>query len=246
MAALRELPMQALVEHVLPFRSTPYKETLCEKMLSEGIAAPTDLLNVSKKALETKLANNADFTIIEMGDAISLRQSIDTTGGNTRFSKPSRQHRSRSPPRRGRSRSYHRPPPKEKPELWAACAKNNGDVVQYLLTQGKDPEEKFEGWSPLMKAAEEGALDALRLLLEKKVDIESSNRKGRTALSFAAAPSMNNEDRRDRPTPTQVIRVLLENGADPKHKCERGMTPKDYAVKAKRDEAIAIFEEFNC
>ena len=130
--------------------------------------------------------------------------------------------------------------------MWAACARNDGAVVQDLLTQGKDPEEKFEGWSPLMKAAEEGALDALRLLLEKKVDIESSNRKGRTALSFAAAPSMNNEDRTDRPTPTQVIRVLLENGADPKRKCERGMTPKEYAVKAKRDEAIAIFEEFNC
>ena len=98
--------MQALVEHVLPFRGTPYTETLCEKMLSEGIAAPADLLNVSKEALETKLANNADFTLGEMADAISLRQSIDTTGGDTGFSKPSRQHRSRSPPRRGRSRSY--------------------------------------------------------------------------------------------------------------------------------------------
>ena len=82
-----------------------------------------------------------------------------------------------------------------------------------MLAQGKDPEEVFEGWTPLMKAAEEGALECLRLLLDNKANIEAANRKGRTALSFAAAPSMRNDDRTPRPTPIQCLRLLLERGA---------------------------------
>ena len=114
--------------------------------------------------------------------------------------------------------------------------------VQMLLAQGADPEEKFEGWSPLMKASEEGNVEIMRMLLDKKVDIEASNRKGRTALSFAAAPSMNINT--PRPTPVAAIRLLLENEANTRHKDERGFTPKDYASRAKRDDALAVFEEF--
>jgi ankyrin repeat protein len=89
-----------------------------------------------------------------------------------------------------------------------------------------------------MKAAEEDKGEILRLLHAKNVDIEASNRRGRTALSFAAAPSMN------RPTATEALRILLEEiNADQNKKCERGLTPKDYAKDEKRDDALAIFEQ---
>jgi len=275
-AELTDIPMSSLVEQVLPFRSSKYLEDFCEKMLGEGIAAPADLLRVSKDALETKLSTHAAFNFIEMADAISLRSAIDKTGNNSDSSKPARP-RSCSPPRRGRSRSHdnfrgggrrnfsggrggfrnnsrpHRRGAgrrddrrggerKPKPELWAAVERNDEALVQQLLAQGKDPEERFEGWTPFMKAAEEGAVEAMRMLLDKKADIEASNRKGRTALSFAAAPS--NDGTTRRPTPVSCLRLLLERGADAKRKDERGISPKDYAMKDKRDDAIAILEEF--
>ena len=258
------------MEQVLPFRSSKYVEDFCEKMLGEGIAAPADLLRVSKDALEMKLSTNAAFNFIEMADAISLRSAIDKTGNNSDSSKPAHP-RSRSPPRRGRSRSHdnsrgggrrnfqprprnfsrpyrrggRRDDPREskpKPELWAAVERNDEALVQQLLAQGKDPEERFEGWTPFMKAAEEGAVEAMRMLLDKKADIEASNRKGRTALSFAAAPS--NDGKTRRPTPVSCLRLLLESGADAKRKDGRGISPKDYAMKDKRDDAIAVLEEF--
>jgi len=133
----------------------------------------------------------------------------------------------------------------EKPELWAAIERGDETTVQQLLTQGKDPEERHEGWTPLMKAAEEGAVEVIRMLLAKKVDLEAHNKKGRTALSFAAAPSFNSQTKIERDTPVMALRLLLERGADPKHKDDRGNTAKDMAAKGKgREDALSIFEEF--
>lgn len=125
-----------------------------------------------------------------------------------------------------------------KPELWAAVEKGDQALVTELLEQGADPEEKHLGWSPLMKAAEEGHIEILQKLLEKDVDLEVVNKKGRSALSFAAAPSMK------RPTATATLRLLLEYGADTTRKDAFGRTAKDHARSEKRDEAVAIFEEF--
>merc|ERR1719408_1009933 len=80
---LTDIPMHSLVEQVLPFRSSKDLEDFCEKMLGEGIAAPADLLRVSKEALETKLSTHAAFNFIEMADAMTLRQSIDKAGKDT-------------------------------------------------------------------------------------------------------------------------------------------------------------------
>jgi ankyrin repeat protein len=93
-----------------------------------------------------------------------------------------------------------------------------------------------------MKAAEENATEVLRMLIEKKCDIEASNKKGRTAMSFAAAPS--NDGSTPRPTPVGTLRLLLESGANPKNKDVRGQTAKDSASRGKRDDSLALFEEF--
>ena len=89
-----------------------------------------------------------------------------------------------------------------------------------------------------MKAAEEGHADIIRLLLDKHADVEACNSKGRGALSFAAAPSMK------RPTPVNALRLLLQRGADMSRVDSLGMTAKARARKEKRDEAVAVFEEF--
>ena len=111
-------------------------------------------------------------------------------------------------------------------------------AVRRLLVEGREPEEKFLGWSPLMKAAEEGRVEIMRLLLDKCVDLEVANRKGRTALSFAAAPSMK------RPTPTGALRLLLERGADTAKRDDKGLTAKARSERENRTEAVRILEEF--
>ena len=279
--SLEGVPMSSLVEQVLPFRTTKYIEDFCEKMLGEGVAAPADLLRVSKEALMIKLQTHAAFNFIEMADAISLYTAIGRPGGEsasndapTRSRSSRRCGRSRSNdrnggcrkravsngghrgmrnntgPHRGGGKGNSRPArknsnnervPKIKPDLWAAIELNDDANVQELLASGSDPEEKFEGWTPLMKASEGGGLEIMRMLLEKKVDIEASNRKGRTALSFAACPSHNGNVPRE--TPVAALRLLLENGADSKHKDERGKTAKDYASNEKREEALAVFAQ---
>ena len=126
---------------------------------------------------------------------------------------------------------------KQAPELWAACERNDPEGVAQLLAEGKDTEVVFAGWTPLMKAAEDNAVECLQQLLLKKANIEACTRKGRTALSLAAAPVA-----RNKPAATAVLRALLEHGADDTRVDEMGKTAKDRAVMAKRHGAIAIFE----
>lgn len=127
---------------------------------------------------------------------------------------------------------------KKKPPIWAAVEEGDEAAVRQLLEEGCDHEEKHNGWSPLMKAAEEGHVDIMQRLLDRGADMEVANRKGRTALSFAAAPSMK------RPTAVGTLRLLLEHGADAAGKDDEGLTPKARAVIEKRAEAIVVFEEF--
>ena len=94
-----------------------------------------------------------------------------------------------------------------------------------------------------MKAAEENNVIILQMLLDKKADIEARNKKGRTALSFAAAPSMNGKTRRA--TSVATLQCLLENGADTNRLDDDGMTARDRAVKEIRLEAIAILDKFS-
>lgn len=242
---LADIPMKELMKLVLPFRQAAYLEDFSEKLLGEGIAAPSDLLIVSKEALETKLSTLASFNFIEMADTISLRQAMVPSKAEIRkFAEGGRKRsldrraRSRSPHRRrgmhgnmrgghghrnnsrphrgnkGGGKNQHRNNSprgeKEKPELWAAIENKDVGAVNTLLAQGKDPEERFEGWTPLMKASEEGAVEVMRMLLAKNVDYEASNKKGRTALSFAAAPSYNSKQETE--FHAQLVRIIIWGG----------------------------------
>ena len=163
---LAELDMRALIAAVLPFRTEKYIEEFLEKMETEGITSPADLLKASKEALETKLSTHASFNYIQMADAVSLRESIDPTRKNRASSSRSQQRsRSRSPRRRmkgsdrehrgsscnnsrqggrhnhGGRRSRAGNKHEDKPELWAACERGDAEAAEQLLIQGKDIEE---------------------------------------------------------------------------------------------------------
>ena len=90
-----------------------------------------------------------------------------------------------------------------------------------------------------MKAAEEGHTMIALQLSAHRANLEAINKKGRTALSFAAAPSG------DRPTPRETLAFLMAWGADDTHKNDKFLTPLQEARKDNREDAIKIFEYFD-
>ena len=60
-----------------------------------------------------------------------------------------------------------------------------------------------------MRAAEEGQLLAVVLFLDKQADVNAVNRKGRSALSFSAALSLDDEADAARVSQLEVMEILV-------------------------------------
>ena len=120
-------------------------------------------------------------------------------GGRRINSRPPRKNNNKPPGNNGNDKLQHQNirVVQVKPELWAAVESNDPASVQKLIMLGHNLEEKYQGWSPCMKAAEGNCTEVMLILLYKKADVEVCNRNGRTALSFAAAPSMDGSERRE-------------------------------------------------
>ena len=244
------------------------KETIINalesKLQEQGVTFAMELLRTSENVLETKLLQSAAFSLDEVAHVITLRSYIhrlSTKPSDRHRGRCDRQHRQRSRSRSPRlsnrnrkghgkgsrrkdawkenckGRCNHRRRSPEKPELWAAVERGDVNKVKASLDTC-DIEEKYKGWSPLMKAAEENRIEILQMLLDAKADLEVTNRKGRTALSFAADPSMN------RPTATGTLELLLKADANTKQQDAMGFTAKARCGKdlEKRKDALVIFD----
>ena len=245
---LPDMPMNVFMEQeLISTRDRKYITSLYEKMLSEGFDAPAELLRMRHDVLERKLATHENYNFQELGDVMHLWKAINAKRQTSR---------SRSPRRRDRANTWAVQPTtkqaqerqkcdrsSDKPKLWAAVERNDKTAVQELLEQGEDTEQKFRGWTPCMKAAEENAVEILQMLLDKKANMEECNRKGRTPLSFAAAPSRCGKTRRA--TSVAALKLLLENGANANHRDCRGMTAHNRAQREKRYEAVKILGKFH-
>ena len=124
--------------------------------------------------------------------------------------------------------------------MWAA-SQNNAAAVNALVELGADvnarsnllsfPEFKFEtsgmvvtvlprgGWTPLMYAARDGAIDAVRALAESNADLNLTDPDGTTALVLAIINAH-----------FDTAAALLEKGADPNVVDSTGMTALYAAV----------------
>ncbi len=122
-------------------------------------------------------------------------------------------------------------------------------VVKLLLDYGADPDARdAAGQTPLHWAVAHGHADIEELLLESGADPNARDFAGNTPLHIAAMTTYFNEvaevmfevgpklfpaefpyDRGD------VVRMLLEYGADPTVENEQGLTPLDLAVKMDND-----------
>jgi ankyrin repeat protein len=124
--------------------------------------------------------------------------------------------------------------------MWAA-SQNNGAAVKALIDAGADknerskllsfPEFKWEtsgmvvtvlprgGWTPLMYAARDGAIDAVAALADAKADLNASDPDGTTALLYAITNAH-----------FDTAAVLIEKGADPNVADSTGTTALYSAV----------------
>jgi ankyrin repeat protein len=118
--------------------------------------------------------------------------------------------------------------------LMLAAIKGRVGLVRDLIARGAEVNKP--GWTPLHYAATHPgpvAPELVRLLLEHHayIDAESPNRS--TPLMMAAHYGN-----------TTVVKILLEEGADPLLKNQQGLTAIDFAHRANRSEAAEIIAAF--
>jgi len=85
-----------------------------------------------------------------------------------------------------------------------ATSKNEAEIVAYLLKKGAAVNQKFNGWTALIEAADEGSLASMTELLKAGAEIDYYWTQGSpTAITMAAAEGR-----------LQCLQLLLEFGAD--------------------------------
>jgi ankyrin repeat protein len=99
--------------------------------------------------------------------------------------------------------------------VWA-CEYGQTAVVDFLLDNGADPNERISGMNGLHWAVIGGHLDTIKLLIDRNVSLESVNVYGGTALGAAFWATVNQDEVYRWPGYTDdimVIEVLLDAGA---------------------------------
>lgn len=167
-------------------------EEILQKLENQGVHTIVDLgpNQISVEAFERKLSQFHHFGRTEMSDTVSLTRAAERwcqEAMQLQHRQKSCFVRSRSP-RRQRNRDEgnyarsrgggagHQNARKEdsqhskrivqyKPQLWMCVENGDKHGVQACLARGDDRDETLEGWTPLMKAAEEGYVDIVQVLL---------------------------------------------------------------------------------
>src|SRR5262245_15825509 len=87
-------------------------------------------------------------------------------------------------------------------KLYSAIRANDLRQIKGLLEDGISANaEGPEGITPLMAAAETGSVEAMKLLIDRRADVNAKNASGATALMWSV-------------TDSKKVRLLLDHGAD--------------------------------
>jgi ankyrin repeat protein len=124
--------------------------------------------------------------------------------------------------------------PKDESPLMMAALKGRLEVARRLIE--RKAEVNKPGWAPLHYAATNADAESLpmvRLLLEHHAYIDAESPNGSTPLMMAAHYG--------HPT---VVKLLLEEGADPLLKNQQGLSAIDFANRAQRAESAEIIAAF--
>ena len=135
----------------------------------------------------------------------SPRYRIHLSDRSGPYGQPKGRGQSRSPRNGGRSSGgsrqrqlpQHQQRQQQEPALWMAARTGDTEKCQQLLAVRAEVDVRSKRWTPLMGAAELGHAGVVSLLLENKANVNAANKKGRSALSFAASPSDDGATRRE-------------------------------------------------
>jgi ankyrin repeat protein len=101
--------------------------------------------------------------------------------------------------------------------LHYAALRNDIEAAQDSLQAGDAPDlEDVEGFTPLHFAAQEWSVEVAELLLDHGARVDATNRYGNTPLWVAVFNSRGRGE---------LIRLLREQGADPRKENTSGQTP---------------------
>ena len=116
------------------------------------------------------------------------------------------------------------------PVFLAASLGHGNAILRLVLEHGGNPAiATANGQTPLMVAAARGDIEALRLLVDKGVDLNARNGAGETALMFAASNGS-----------PEAVRFLLDRGADATVRSKRNETALGNAGTAAVEESVRL------
>ncbi len=121
--------------------------------------------------------------------------------------------------------------PDDETPLMLAALHGHLRLAEQLIARGADVNKT--GWTPLHYAATGGHVDLIRLLLEHHAYIDAESPNGTTPLMMAAYYGN-----------PAVTLLLLEEGADPALKNQKGLTAYDFAYNGPHKESAAHVQRF--
>lgn len=125
------------------------------------------------------------------------------------------------------------------PLLTAVRRPENGQAVELFLQHGADTDALDRtGKNALLTASASNQKDYIKVLVSAGIDINSQDGEGNTALHYPLNNVLRN--RAYLPLSTELVTVLLEEGADPRIKNKDGRSPLDLAREIGEDELIDL------
>lgn len=109
--------------------------------------------------------------------------------------------------------------------LMLAAIKGNQDMVEKLIKKGADVNKT--GWAPLHYAASSGQSVIISILIENSAYIDAESPNGTTPLMMAAMYGS-----------AASVKLLLQEGADPKLKNQHGLSAVDFAQRGNRPDSV--------
>jgi uncharacterized protein len=117
------------------------------------------------------------------------------------------------------------------PDLCEAAALGDAQRIASLLDRGDACDVRSsDGWTPLHLAAYTGRVEAARVLVSRGAPVDAVSTNGTKNTPLCAALAGRGDD--------EIVRLLLEAGADPNFRAELGVTPLHLAASRGADALV--------